>query len=551
MTLPFPTPAYSPSSRADSTAGDAAFPLNSGTWLLALVIAASLGFRVALALATDFPINDGALFYEFVKSIAASFPSLPETVRYNGMDVPFAYPPLSFWIGALLTQAGIDPLALIQYAPIALNAGYLLLFALVLLNSGHSPTFVAITLVFFGARMRSFEWLVMGGGLSRGAGALFLMLTLLALRVPGESSGKATDPLPPGRILLAGVCVAGAILSHLEWGLLAACSFVLSRAFLSHDVKELIVGCAIGGITSLLLILPWLVFVHGAHGLAPFLAAGGTSGWGVFNPPKQVVALLLSSLGNPFLLVGGAVLLMRRRYFWFLFLLLCMLATPRHGLTPVTLALSVISAQGVTTAWERLSRLIRPPLLAAGVTALGVIAILLMHEGPQYGLYRKWLKPLPVEERQAMAWVRQKHPGATFAIVSDAPWQYDSGAEWFPTLSGATSLTTVQGREWLPDSAFSNWVAMNNSLIRSETCPDLLRRLRRYGQPQFVWTEMLSGCFRRPGYEPVYRNKRVTIFRAIAAHRPSQAQSEADSAADASSTTASVVSSPAGSVVTR
>ena len=80
----------------------------TGTLLLAAVIAAAVAFRLWLMAATDFPINDGALFYEFVRGTAASFPGLPARVDYNGFSLPFAYPPLSFWIGALLTKGGVD-----------------------------------------------------------------------------------------------------------------------------------------------------------------------------------------------------------------------------------------------------------------------------------------------------------------------------------------------------------------------------------------------------------------------------------------------------------
>jgi hypothetical protein len=38
-----------------------------GTFLLLIALAAGIGHRLYLAVATDFPINDGALSYAFIK----------------------------------------------------------------------------------------------------------------------------------------------------------------------------------------------------------------------------------------------------------------------------------------------------------------------------------------------------------------------------------------------------------------------------------------------------------------------------------------------------
>lgn len=503
---------------------------DSGTGLLLLVLALALGFRLFLALATDFPINDGALFYEFVKGVAATFPNLPETVRYNAIDVPFAYPPLSFWLGAVLVRIGADPLDVVHYLPIAMNAAYVLLFTLVLLKSGHGRLFAAIALFFFAARLRSFEWLVMGGGLSRGLGALFFMLVLLAVTIPGPR-GDEREPLPPWRSALAGMLVGGAIVSHLEWGVLAAATFALSRALAARGLKEFVASSALGGAACLLVVAPWLLFVQVIHGLEPFLAAGGSGGWGIASSAIKLAKLLVGSLTNPFVLVGGYVLLRRRDFFWPAFILLCLLVTPRHGWTPVALALAVLSAHGVMAAWQILRGMIPSRRVAAAATAVAVIAIVAIHESPEYRRVWDWFRPLPAEERQAMAWIRQEHPRADFAVLTNAHWSYDASAEWLPTLTGVRSLTTVQGREWLPNRVFRRYDEMNERVLRTKSCPDLLRKLRFYGRPDFLWAEAMRRCFRPPAYLPVYKNSSVTIFR-LAGGR---GQSASSASAEASS----------------
>ena len=63
---------------------------------------------------------------------------LPDDVSYNGLVLPFAYPPLALWVGALLTKLGFDSLGVVRTMPILMSIGYVVLFALVLLRSGRS-----------------------------------------------------------------------------------------------------------------------------------------------------------------------------------------------------------------------------------------------------------------------------------------------------------------------------------------------------------------------------------------------------------------------------
>lgn len=477
------------------------------TWLLLAALMAAVGFRLYLLLANDFPVNDGALFLEFVRATAVSFPALPSHAQYNGIVLPLAYPPLSFWLGALLTKLGMEPLQVVRTAPIVMNIGYVLLFALLLLKSGRSRLFTGLAVLFFAANLRSFEWLLMGGGLTRGLGSLFLMLALLAVKIPDQGRRAA---IAPGRAALAGIAVAGAILAHLEWGILAAGSVVLSRALGSRTLRDFIMSSAISGITAFALVLPWVFFVLEAHGLEPFLAAGSSGGWnqGLIWRPIGIASMTVAS--NPFTVLGGIVLLVKRQWFWIGFILLCIFLTPRHAPTPSMLAIVVFGTQGLISAYELALRFIRSRELLAG-SAAAVVALLLA-----FNLYRTHLhaprsfRVLPEEMRQAMAWVAANHPGKSFAIVNDRAWQNDSTGEWFPTLASAHSVTTVQGREW--NGEFVRWVDMSESLKRIGNCLELHPHLMKFGTYGFIWVETMDQCFSSPRYRPVFRNKGVTIY---------------------------------------
>jgi hypothetical protein len=495
-------------SDGDVQHGETSLASKLGWLLLIAAVAGAVAFRLYLLAAFDFPVNDGALFLEFVKASAETFPYLPTSAAYNGLLLPFAYPPLSFWIGAAATKLGADSLGVIRIMPILVNILYVLLFALLLLKSGRSRLFTALAILFFTVNLRSFEWLLMGGGLTRGLGSLFLMLALLAVTVPDRGREAA---LNLRRLVLAGAAVGGAILSHLEWGIVAAASVVLSCALRSVSFRQFMIGCVVAGATALAVILPWTLFVLQTHGLEPFLAAGGTSGWDIGHIAARLIGIAsMAVASNALAVLGAAVLIMKRQWFWVGFILICVILTPRHAQTPAMLAVAVFGAQGIVSAAELGSRFIASRKLLFGSLA-GLVLLLLA-----INLHRTQLhaptsfRVLPAEMRQAMGWVRVNEPGGRFVIVNDRAWQNDSSGEWFPSLAAARSLTTVQGREW--NGEYVRWDELTRALRTSETCSELHENLKPFGRFDFIWAEAMQDCFRGPGYRPVFRNQLVTIY---------------------------------------
>ena len=465
-----------------------------------LCVALVLAIRVDLLVFTDFPINDGALFLAFLEAIVPVFPSIPPSVEYNGFAIPFAYPPLSFWLGAGAARLGLDPLAIVHRAPILMNIGYVLLFTLLLLRTGHSRLFTAVAVLVFGTTFRSYEWLVMGGGLSRGMGSLFLLLTLLVL-MPRDGAQRTPPSLR--RLLLGGALVGGAVLSHLEWGMLTAFSAVLCLAWPWPALAALVRRSLVVGATASLLVLPWLGAVYLAHGLEPFLAASGTSAWrpNIFANLGRML-LRTSFIALPVVVFGALTVARTRDVFWLVFLLAAAILTPRSGETPLVLALGVLAASGFLTLVMLVRQrggTARRPLLAgvvlAGLALVSLRALDAQRRDPHFTV-------LPAELRSAMAWVAQTHPGATFAVIKDAPWYYNAAAEWFPVLARAVNVTTLQGREWLPNQEFARTYEAIDQLDSSISCPAVLQRLAAFRPPDFVWAEGVDFAARAAALSP-------------------------------------------------
>jgi hypothetical protein len=60
------------------------------------------------------------------------------------------------------------------------------------------------------------------------------------------------------------------------------------------------------------------------------------------------------------------------------------------------------------------------------------------------------------DERDGMAWVAEHTaPSSRFLVVSGDRWSSDRTSEWFPALTGRTSVATIQGTEWLGGNAFN------------------------------------------------------------------------------------------------
>ncbi len=528
--------------------------------LLVACLAGVVSIRLQLLWSTDFPINDGALFLAFVEAIARVFPGIPQAVEYNGLSIPFAYPPLSFWLSAAAVRLGLDPLAIVHRLPILMNIGYVLLFTLLLLRTGHSRLFAAIAVLVFGTSFLSYEWLVMGGGLSRGLGSVFLLLSLLVLMPRGLPSTSSCS-LP--RLLVGGACVAGAVLSHLEWGMLAAFSALVCLALARPGWPAYVRASLAVGLTAMLIVAPWFWSVWQVHGLEPFLAAAKTGSMSLDAIPAGASRIVrTSNFLLPFVLLGVITALRTRDLFWVIFLAAALLLTPRSGRTPMVLALGVLAASGVLTSFLLLKRWVGPgrrAVLAGMVlvvcTLAGMRTIDALRRDENFVV-------LPAELREAMAWVQRTHPGGTFAVLKESPWYYNAAAEWFPILARAVSTTTVQGREWLPDRDFARAESAVDEFNAATSCASVMESLHGFASAEFVWAEgvdlearaaviaghnrktlldrikgigrslsgapgidrgagagalrgpgTLAGCFDAAGYQQVYSNSRVRIFR--------------------------------------
>jgi len=432
------------------------------------------GIRLLPVLTATFPLNDGGMFYSMVEDLKRSHFALPAYTSYNGGSLPYTYPPLGFYAGAIVSSLlRVDTLTVLRILPAVVSCLTLLAFFR-FARTTVAPT-AAIAAVFaFALLPGAFQWEIMGGGLTRSFGLLFAALALNELYELFHGGGAA-------QVVSASVLCGLTLLSHIEFGWFLAFSaawfvaaFVRTRADL---FRAAMVACG-----TLLTAAPWWLTVLLRDGLAPIRAAGASGGAFSLEMTLSVFAqldLTQESLFSPLLVLGvlGILVCLRERRFllpgW---IALCLLLDPRTYFTDVTLPLALLAGiavdeflipflrSGIALGHDKDSSAPRNADSSRRVPASRWLMPAVLGAAVMYGLFAAIgtpkivasLSALPFDERAAMAWARTNTAEQSrFLVVTGESWAVDRSAEWFPALTGRVSVATVQGSEWLPNGGFA------------------------------------------------------------------------------------------------
>lgn len=437
--------------------------------VLALALAAGALVRFFPTAMSGFPINDGGMFAVMVDDLRLSGYALPVYASYNLNQIPYAYPPLGFYLGRILADlSGWDSVEVARWLPaffstLAVGAFYLLALRLL-------PTrlHAALATLFFALTPRAFSWFVEGGGITRSPAQFFMLLTFASVAQLYQR-GRRRD------VLWSGLWGALAVLSHPESAVYAAFSCLLLWVMLGRARQSFLQSVGVAGLVALLS-APWWVTVLARHGLETFLAAAeiGQEPLALlhllfFSFTEEPYATLAAAMG----LVGLACQVSRRAWLIPLWLFLPFVIGGRSAHLPAIIPLSMLAAialvdvvfaalrpsragervveplvELIETGRERVTRVERGIffylflyLLFSAVFFGGQISAVRVHEGDQ----------------AAIDWIRENTPPeARFLVLTGSrSVSYDPLPEWFPALAGRHSVYTVQGLEWVSGEAFS------------------------------------------------------------------------------------------------
>ncbi|HUH97624.1 MAG TPA: glycosyltransferase family 39 protein [Anaerolineales bacterium] len=492
--------------------------------------------RFLPTLDTGLPINDGGMFYVMISDLRASHFLLPAFTSYNHLNIPFAYPPLSFYVAGLISLTGISTLEILRWLPPLVSTLSIAAFYWMAGRMLNSRSKAALASMVYALMPRLFSWYVMGGGLSRSFGLLFLLLTCASAWTLFTKPG-------PQSVLWTALFGAGAILSHPETGLHAAAGCALIWLFKGRSARgardALLVALGVIGLAS-----PWWGTVLFQHGLGPFEAALSTGGhtalfwlpWITFDFAEERFATLLTVLG----LIGFAVQCVRRDWFLPLWVLLPFVVEPRSATAIAAIPLAALGGIGLsdlvipglaalepgkgaqTQGWPENLLQGRAAKIVLGYTLLFALTGAIIYD---YSLSNYVVSG---DDRTAMAWIADETPAnSRFIVLTGRPDPLeDPLTEWFPADARRTSQNTVQGREWLLGKGFMTFLAsldqLRSCLNEAPSCVEdwagsnhldydylYIERSSRTDQEPGLLLYLLK---QSPGYQLVFENPGAVIF---------------------------------------
>lgn len=432
--------------------------------------------RIAVPLTSTFPLNDGGLFYEMILDLQAHRFLLPITTTYNAASIPFAYPPLAFYLYALInTVARIPIIDLMRLLPAIISAACIPAFYLLAGEMLESKTQILLATLVFAIIPRAFDWLIMGGGITRSLGLLFALLAMRqAYILFATHSSKAILPM-----ILFGALV---VYAHPEATTHTALSAAFFYLWKDRSRKGFFLSL-LAALGILLITAPWWATVLSRYGINPFLAAADAAHQDSYNVLVGLFALfqfefadepyigLISVLG----LIGLFFLLTKKNFFLPLWFLIMHTFEPRGGPLFMMIPLAMFAGIGLDEIiLPGLSKLNRQtnqgPAQEADSTHGGVDQILggsavrlFIGFVFLYGIMSAYSISLQIKQQftltdadlEAFRWVKNNTTTADqFVLVTNGLPLRDSISEWFPALTERQSAATVFGFEWINDGEF-------------------------------------------------------------------------------------------------
>ena len=475
----------------------------------------------------DFPLNDGGMFYAAITDLKHAGYALPQVLSYNIANIPFAYPPLAFYLSALVTDVfGVSTTDALRILPVIFAT--LMVVAYVPLARALSASAIAAAVAVFvmATQPSAYTWMVMGGGLTRALGITFAVAGLAALHRFYTRGGR-------GALFATAIFAALALLSHIEMAWFMSFSGVIFLFFYARDRRRALIGSVAIGAIALLLTAPWWVTVLVRWGPGPFIAAATTGS--LSNPLTDVLAFqrtdepyfpMIAALG----LFGLLFSLLRRQYAIPVWFIATALLDGRSFNVLSALQLGLLAGYAVSEVIVPLAR-DRRVLVLAGLFALGYVTFSSLKADQD--LHRALTPP----ERAAMTWVAENTPAdATFLVITERFWAGDRAAEWFPVLAQRRSVDTVQGTEWLPKSegfwpTMERYEAAQQCGGRDGGCilgwsaeygevgyvfiPKTLAGEYGDGAPSYCCTGLRLNLRGDPAFELVYDGPGATVFRRV------------------------------------
>lgn len=455
------------------------------------------------------PAYEGGLYLRIVEAIRLHGFALPSHISdYPVGGIPFAYPPLMFYVTAVIVQVtGVNPVWLMTVLPGILVLAYLVPYYLLAEEFLGTARRAGVATLIFGVAPSVLRWHLSSGGIVR-APAMFITLlgTLTALKL--FRTGR-TRWLVATTVLWALIIVTHPVYTTFL-------GFTIFLIYLWYDRS--IVGLARGGFVALggfILTSPWWLTVISRHGIGPFLDASNsrsTLGGGIHRLLVMFVwPITTINVIEPFFLLafaGAIYAVYRRRYFLTVWLVTSsyLLGKHRFVFVPGAILATIFLFDVLVPAASRLgTRVDRGRLIAIGTAAFVIVgatgvgtAFASSTLDTAHGNSPTMPQTVRPSDEAAMHWVSgHTDPSATFYVIGDE-------AEWFPYYTNRSIAVSPWGTEWTPHFRKEVNLYLTGSACTSLTC--LEGKITASGTtPQYVYVPTRVYTIRGEQIDPPYR----------------------------------------------
>lgn len=439
-----------------------------------IIATAALFMRLYVPLSVDFPLNDGGLFYRMILDLEANGLVPPRHTSYNLSSIPFAYPPLGLYAAAMAQRVtAIDLLDILRVLPPLLACVCLIPAWKIICRLQSNPVTRVYSFAFYALSYQTYEWAIMGGGITRAPGMLFALIAILLLLRCSES-GKFRDALG------CGVSCGLTILSHPNASLLLLASFAALIVF--HKARPTFRACVLIAFSAGLVFLPWLASLIDRGLLGTFAEAAATGNFEAASMFRLIEVLFIgfpahAVVMNVLALLGILRSLLMRHWYalaWFTLVYL----TPRLSSFYTMLPLALLAGYGGLTLHEFITArsrvenqsgdsdsIARTALAPTRILFAVVVASLLSNSVVKtVHLGTTILTKRMVAEYSKLA--LETSESSQFIVVTNGNVHHHHLTEWFPAFSQRRSLLTPEGMEWVDARRFYEILKLKADLFR-------------------------------------------------------------------------------------
>ncbi len=388
------------------------------------------------------------LFTQMSQQIADANFRLPFSSPFYGPGgIPFAYPPLGLYLLAVFIKLtgkyyiflrllpplfGLIAFIPLYYLTLELSKSMIAAVAAVIIAAGSTDIYIA------------HAW---AAGIVRAPAFIFALTSILFFTF--QSNGRSLR-----RVILAGIFLGLAFLSHLEYALFGFLWIwwwsVFSKNAISR-VKDALLSTGV----SLLVVSIWLPFIIVRYGVDVFINAFGSHGGqgllSVWSNVSGLAGLFLDHFGsissNPVLfvlvLLGVIVLAIKKEFAALLFYLFIILAFP-DGSRFVFLIGSIVAGVGLSVIVNRVSAIL--PFCAKPIAVLAfLIPILGFLWWRGFSTFNKQSPILDTTTFDLAKNIQSAMPSDKnyLALINQ------DEAEWLPFLFQREPVVAQWGSEWL------------------------------------------------------------------------------------------------------